>query len=135
MEIFLAWLLGCTVFWYLLRRFTSLGGGVAVGVTILAGSLPVWVLLFSLFNSSVDSSVGVIVLLILGMAGGGFLLLGLVVILLSALFGGWKKMRGPGNDASLPVRSDTEPDRAEKGLADAEVRRKDDGDVSGDAPF
>ena len=104
MEIFLAWLFGCIIFCYLLQRFTRLRGGAAAGVTLMAGSLPAWILLFAVAGPFADGNVGAFgAVILLVLLGGGLLALGFVVMLLGAFFGGGKKKSGDESDAPAPA--------------------------------
>jgi hypothetical protein len=44
--------------WFRLARFTRLHGIVAMGITIMAGSLPVWIAFFPIFDSFIGDDVG-----------------------------------------------------------------------------
>lgn len=121
MEIVLAWLFGCLVLWCLLRRFTRLRGGMAAGITLMAGSLPAWIALFSVIVSFSDGNVGLLgAVILLVLAGGTLFALGFGVMLLSALFGGGKKKQGEKDDASLPEDNGIGVDLTEKSGLDTE---------------
>ena len=98
--IIIVWLLGSLVVWHLLLRFTRLRGGTALGVTIMLGSLPAWIFMFSLFDPFSNGNVGLIgAVLMLFMIGGGLLALGFAILLASLLSGGINKLRSRGADA------------------------------------